>query len=95
MPEFNANEDPPRLSGFDSDEPFEVPKLRLRFRPRTRTLAGERCLRASRGPGANPQAKPVARRSCSLDAGSAPASVSRRRRRLWSMCRDRGSGSPS
>ena len=96
MPEFNANEDSPRLSGFDSDEPFEVPKLRLRFMPRTRTLASERCSRVRRGPVANPQAKRAQRRSCSfVGAGTTAVPVSRRRRRLWATCRERGAGSPS
>lgn len=96
MPESNANEDPPRLNGFGSDEPFEVPKLRLRFMPRTRALASEGCFRARRKPVANSRAKRAARRACPLArAGATTALASCRRRRLWATCRERGSGSPS
>lgn len=103
MPEFNPNEDPTRLNGIGEDEPFEPPKLQLRFMPRTRGLAGERCRRARRTHAARQQAKLATRAGRTRRRACAPAGARRRlapsgsrgRRRLSATCRGRVSGSQS
>ena len=39
MPDFDANDDPLRLTGAEQDEPLEPAYIRPRFQPRARALA--------------------------------------------------------
>jgi hypothetical protein len=99
MTDFDANEDPLRLSGPVNDESPEPPKLRPRFAPRARQLAYGRCFRRPRRRIASTlesQRTRAACRTCSpagrIELLGAPP---RRRRRLWTMCHGRPPGSPS
>jgi hypothetical protein len=99
MTDFDANDDPLRLSGPANDESPELPKLRPRFAPRARQLAYGQCFHRPSGRIAltlASQATRAARRACPPSAriallGAAP----RRRRRLWTTCHGRPPGSPS
>jgi len=102
MPDFDANDDPLRLSESNKDELVNVPKLRPRFMPRARELASGQCLH-SRGHAAE-RLRPrlgtgrwrAARRACpSARAVGLLAAMPSRRRRLWTTCHGRVSGSPS
>jgi hypothetical protein len=97
MTDFDANEDPLRLSGSNG-EPFEPPKLRPRFMPRARQLAYGQCFyRPVRRIVArlDSQRTRAARRACPPEQRSALLGPSRRRRRLWTTCHGRLPGSPS
>jgi hypothetical protein len=102
MPDFDANEDPLRLSGSGRDDSREQPKLRPRFSPRSRELASRECRsRASRAPerigvGLTAHRRGAARHACSRgERVMLLASAPRRRRRLWTSCHGHASGSPS
>jgi hypothetical protein len=100
MPDFDANDDPLRLSASGMDDPIDPPKLTPRFAPRTRQLAERRCLtrpagREQRvGPLLMARARDAARNACGARIAllQAPA---RRRRRLWTKCHGRSPGSVS
>jgi hypothetical protein len=104
MPDFDANEDPLRLSDSGKDEPFELPKLRPRFMVRARTLAYGQCFAARTYRADADRLQPrfatgrwrTARRSCpSARTIGLLAAVPTRRRRLWTKCHGRAPGSPS
>jgi hypothetical protein len=102
MPDFDANDDPLRLSGAGRDDSVNRPKLHPRFSPRSRQLASRRCRsRASRAPAQVGGALAARRRSAARHACSAGgrvmllASAPRRRRRLWTSCHGHASGSSS
>ncbi|HTB69598.1 MAG TPA: hypothetical protein VK707_01280 [Solirubrobacteraceae bacterium] len=97
MPDFDANDDPLRLSSAGRDDHLELPELRPRFAPRTRTRASRSCraraARASRWIDPEPAGRASAtRRVC---GERAPLLASVRRRRLWTACHGRPAGSPS
>jgi hypothetical protein len=100
MPDFDANEDPLRLSGAGKDEPLDLPKLQPRFMPRTRQLAQRECyLRPNRtarrlGPVLMARSRRAARNACARRIALLGAPP-RRRRRLWTMCHGRPPGSQS
>jgi hypothetical protein len=102
MPDFDAHDDSLRLNGSRQDEPFNVPKVRPRFIARTRRLAGRQCFGA-RGhvaerlhPRLDTGRWRAARRACpSARTVGLLAALPRRRRRLWTTCHGRASGSPS
>ena len=88
MPDFDANDDPLRLTGAGKDEPLEPALIRPRFVPRARELAYAQCYarhgRPARRVGVAlvAQGRRVARNACDRPIallGSPP----RRRRRLW------------
>lgn len=100
MPDFDANEDPLRLSAAASDDPFELPKLRPRFAPRARELATTGCHgRRAAAPRALEPELVVRRRNAARhvcgDRVMLLAGPPRRRRRLWTKCHGRPGGSPS
>jgi len=102
MPDFDAKEDPLRLSGSAKEEPIDVPKLRPRFLPRARRLSYARCFR-SRGraserlrPALATGAVRAARRTRPFARSRGPlAATATKRRRLWTKCHGRAPGSPS
>jgi hypothetical protein len=98
MSDFDANDDPLRLSGSGKDDPFDLPKLTPRFMVRTRQLAERECRgrQGSAGRRVGPvlvaQGRRLARNACDrriVLLGSAP----RRRRRLWTQCHGQPPGS--
>jgi hypothetical protein len=100
MPEFDSNDDPPRLSASGMDDSIDIPRLMPRFAPRMRQLAERRCstrpssLEHSVGPMLLARARGAARNSCAgriALLGTPP----RRRRRLWTKCHGRSPGSLS
>ncbi|HWG09671.1 MAG TPA: hypothetical protein VN672_11775 [Solirubrobacteraceae bacterium] len=102
MPDFDANEDPLRLSDSDTEEPLELPKLRPRFSPRARALACGDCF----GPPARSSVRlapmlgtrgwRTLQRACPSARAAGPmAAMPTRRRRLWTPCHGRAPGSPS
>jgi hypothetical protein len=102
MPDFDANDDPLRLSESGTDEPLELPKLRPRFVPRARVLAQGDCLRAGARHGRRLERRlgtrrwRALRRACpSARVVGLLAAMPSRRRRLWTTCHGRASGSPS
>jgi hypothetical protein len=101
MPDFDANEDPLRLSDSGEDEPFELPKLRPRFLPRARALAARDCFGARRrsherlAPRLATRRWRAQRRACPSAPDGLFASMPSRRRRLWTTCHGRAPGSPS
>ncbi|HEX4484310.1 MAG TPA: hypothetical protein VH081_11045 [Solirubrobacteraceae bacterium] len=102
MPDFDANEDPLRLSGAGRDDSRDLPKLRPRVSPRSRELASRECrARGSRAPeqigaGLAAHRRSAARHACShVGRVMLLASAPRRRRRLWTSCHGYASGSPS
>ncbi|MFI4989554.1 MAG: hypothetical protein ACHQHO_01380 [Solirubrobacterales bacterium] len=102
MPDFEAHDDPLRLNESNKDEPFNVPKLRPRFTARTRRLACQQCFSARGHVAARLRPRldtgrwRAARRACpSARTVGLPATMPSRRRRLWTTCHGRVSGSPS
>jgi hypothetical protein len=99
MPDFDANDDPLRLSDSGKDEPFDVPKLRPRFMARARTLAYGQCTRARADriqPMLGTARWRAMRRACpAVRAAGMSAAMPVRRRRLWTKCHGRAPGSPS
>jgi hypothetical protein len=102
MPDFDTNEDRLRPGASGREEPFELPKLRPRFTPRARGRARERCFGARGESAARLQHRlgtrrwRAVRRSCPTArvVGLLTAMPSRRRR-LWTTCHGRASGSSS
>ncbi len=102
MPEFDANEDPLRLTGGGKDEPLEPAVIRPRFMPRARELAYAHCYARrearARQIGSAPVARRrrAARRACPSGRRVVPLGAPpRRRRRLWTTCHGRPPGSSS
>jgi hypothetical protein len=102
MPDFDANDDPLRLTGAEQDEPLEPAHVRPRFQPRARALAYSQCYvrygRPARRVGVAPvaQRRHGTRRACPRGRLLAPLRTTpRRRRRLWTVCHGRPPGSPS
>jgi hypothetical protein len=102
MPDFDAKEDSPRLSGAGQDDALDLPKLRPRFSPRARELASRDCrARGSRAPerigtGVTARQRHAARRACSsAERVILLASPPSRRRRLWTTCHGHRSGPSS
>jgi hypothetical protein len=98
MTDFDANEDPLRLSASANEESPEPAKLRPRFSPRARQLAYGQCFR--RSPRRivamlDSQRTRAARRACPPQERLALLGSSRRRRQLWTTCHGRIPGSPS
>jgi hypothetical protein len=98
MPDFDANEDPLRLSGAGKDESLDPSRLQPRFVARTRQFAYAGCWQRppARRVGVKlaVRSRHSGRRSCSTRIvllGISP----RRRRRLWTSCHGRLPGSPS
>jgi hypothetical protein len=97
MTDFDANEDPLRLSSSNEESP-EPAKLRPRFAPRARQLADGQCFRRPvRRIAAtlDSQRTRAARRACPPEQRTALLGSTRRRRRLWTTCHGRFPGSPS
>jgi hypothetical protein len=102
MTDFDANDDPLRLTGTEKDDPFVPAELRPRFAPRARQLAYARCFRRSES-GANRIQSTLDARSrraarCACPHGRRVAALGfppRRSRRLWTKCHGRAPGSPS
>jgi hypothetical protein len=98
MTDFDANEDPLRLSASANEESPEPAKLRPRFSPRARQLAYGQCYRRSPRRIAatlDSQCMRAARRACSPEKRTALLGSSRRRRHLWTTCHGQIPGSPS
>jgi hypothetical protein len=99
MTDFDANEDPLRLSGAANGEPFEPAKLRPRFMPRARQLAYGQCFRRPLGrltaTLASQPTRAVARSCPPADRLASLGTPPRRRRRLWTACHGRPPGFPS
>ncbi len=102
MPDFDAKEDSPRLSGAGQDDSRDLPAPRAYVSPRGRELASRNC--SDRALGSRrlinaqlgSRTRHAARRACSTREHvvllAAPA---RRRRRLWTACHGHRFGSPS
>ena len=102
MPDFEATEDPLRLSDSAEEEPLDVPELRPRFMPRTRQLTYAWCFRSGRGtrerlrPALATGVARAARRTSPYVSSRGPlAATAAKRRRLWTKCHGRPPGSPS
>jgi hypothetical protein len=102
MPDFDANDDPLRLTGAEPDDPLEPAHIRPRFMPRARELAYGRCYaragRPARRVGVAPPALRghAARAACPRGHLLTPLRTPpRRRRRLWTLCHGRPPGSSS
>jgi hypothetical protein len=102
MPDFDAKEDSPRLSGAGQDDSRDLPEPPARISPRGRELASRDCseqtprvaqlISARLGS----RARHAARRSCSTrEHVIVLAAPARRRRRLWTACHGHRFGSPS
>jgi hypothetical protein len=102
MPDFDAKEDSPRLSGAGQDDSRETPSPRGRVSPRGRELVSPDCsdqthrvaplISAQLGS----RARHAARRACSTrEHVVVLAASARRRRRLWNACHGHRFGSPS
>jgi hypothetical protein len=100
MPDFDANDDPLRLSGGGQDDPLDLPKLTPRFAPRARALAARQCFAGDARPTRrvghvlSAHDRRVARRACAQRSGLL-RTPPRRRRRLWTKCHGRPPGSAS
>ncbi|HEX8714807.1 MAG TPA: hypothetical protein VF706_04485 [Solirubrobacteraceae bacterium] len=104
MPDFDAKEDPLRLSAAGREDkveqPSELPKLYPRFVPRMRSFASRSCHGRPARPARRVRPELVsrrrnaARRVCG-ERVMLLASPPRRRRRLWTRCHGRLPGSPS
>jgi hypothetical protein len=102
MPDFDANDDPLRLTGAEQDEPLEPAHVRPRVEPRARALAYSQCYARYGRPARRvdvariAQRRRCARRACPRARLLAPLRTPpRRRRRLWTVCHGRPPGSPS
>jgi hypothetical protein len=100
MPDFDANDDPLRLSATGEDDSRELPRLMRRLAPRARDLAERRCYRRHAHPAGRlapvllAQGRRATRNACGQRItllGTPP----RRRRRLWTKCHGRPPGSVS
>jgi hypothetical protein len=100
MPDFDANDDQPRLSASGKDDSIDLPKLTPRFAPRMRQLAERRCFtriadREQRvGPVLMARGRDAARNACGARIALLGAPP-RRRRRLWTKCHGRSPGTVS
>ena len=102
MSDFDANDDPLRLTGAGNDEPLDPAEIRPRVMRRARQLAYGQCYaRRARsqervGVTLPSQRRRAARRACP-HARRVPmlGTPLRRRRRLWTVCHGRPPGSPS
>jgi hypothetical protein len=101
MPDFDANDDPLRLTGAEQDEPLEPAHVRPRFVLRARALAYGQCYARAGRPAcrvgfAPAQRRRAARRACPRGHLLTPLRTPpRRRRRLWTLCHGRPPGSSS
>jgi hypothetical protein len=97
MPDFDANDDPLRLSDSGDDDSPEPAKLTPRFTLRARALADRQCRRRHDrlgrrvGPVLVAQGRRVARNACDRRI-VLMASPPRHRRRLWTQCHGRPPG---
>jgi hypothetical protein len=100
MPDFDANDDPLRLSAAGEDDSLGLPRLVARLTPRARQLAERRCYgrnaqSAGRlSPALLAHGRRAARNSCAQRIALL-ATPPRRRRRLWTRCHGRPPGSVS
>jgi hypothetical protein len=93
MPDFDANDDQPRLSAPGMDDSIDLPRLTARFAPRMRQLAERRCF--TRPAPRELRLRPVLmarRRDAARNACGARMAPPRRRRRLRMKCHRQSPG---
>jgi hypothetical protein len=103
MPDFDTNEDHRRLGDSSGEDAFKLPKLRPRFAPRARQLASWQCMtHRAAAPRKTPSklngrpSRAALHRACDAGRGHGRFAVApSRRRRLWTKCLGRFSGSQS